>query len=62
LSNQLEQQEAPMAALFVATFRRLVRAFRRDPSAAAPELWCRPATVLALRDPAHAPSCMQGWR
>ncbi len=51
-----------MAALFVATFRRLVRMFRRDPSAAAPELWCRPATVLALRDPAHAPACMRGWR
>ncbi len=51
-----------MAALFRTTFRRIVAAFRRDASAAAPELWCRPATVLALRDPAHAPACMRGWR
>jgi hypothetical protein len=32
------------------------------PPAAAPELWCRPATVLALRDPARAGACLAGWR
>jgi hypothetical protein len=28
----------------------------------AAELWCRPATVLALRDRARAPVCLAGWR
>lgn len=27
-----------------------------------PALWCRPATVLALRDPRRAGACMAGWR
>jgi hypothetical protein len=30
-----------------------------DPPAA--ELWCRPATVLALRDREQAPACISGW-
>ncbi len=53
-----------MAALLTATFSRLIRALRRAmPSRApAPELWCRPATVLALRDRAHAADCVAGWR
>ena len=48
---------------------RLARALRAllgpaatPPRAVAPELWCRPATVLALRDPARAPACVAGWR
>ena len=45
---------------------RLVRALftgpRRAPKAASAELWCRPATVLALRDRARAPACLAGWR
>ena len=28
----------------------------------APELWCRPATVLVLRDPAWRAACLGGWR
>ena len=31
---------------------------RTPPKAAVAELWCRPATVLALRDPAHASACL----
>ncbi len=26
-----------------------------------PEVWCRPATLLALRDPRHAGTCLAGW-
>jgi hypothetical protein len=25
------------------------------------ECWCRPSTLLALRDPAAARSCVEGW-
>ena len=34
------------------------------PSAApaSPELWCRPATVLVLRDPRRAAAPVEGWR
>jgi hypothetical protein len=31
----------------------------RSPTA---ELWCRPATVLALRNPERARGCVAGWR
>ncbi len=55
-----------MAAFTVLS--RLVRAARAvfkgtaaPAPAAAPELWCRPATVLALRDPERAPACLSGW-
>jgi hypothetical protein len=45
---------------------RLARALRAAaggaPVTAKPELWCRPATVLALRDRKHAPACLAGWR
>jgi hypothetical protein len=34
----------------------------RSAASAVPELWCRPATVLALRDPRRAPACLAGWR
>ena len=27
-----------------------------------PELWCRPATLIALRDPRRAGKCLSGWR
>ncbi len=27
-----------------------------------PEVWCRPATVLALRDRRLAGRCLAGWR
>jgi len=27
-----------------------------------PALWCRPATLLALRNPKHAGTCLAGWR
>ena len=27
-----------------------------------PELWCRPATVLVLRDPRRAAAPLAGWR
>jgi hypothetical protein len=30
--------------------------------ARAPELWCRAATVLALRDQRRAATCVAGWR
>jgi hypothetical protein len=40
--------------------------FRRHasppPLAAGAELWCRPATVLALRDRRLAGRCVAGWR
>ena len=42
--------------------RALRRARHRAPEAASPELWCRPATVLALRNRAHAAACLAGWR
>ncbi len=50
-----------MAAFVNLTWQRLMRALRRDPAAALPELWCRPATVLALRNRARAPDCLSGW-
>ncbi len=45
---------------------RLLRRLRRRLAHAArprmaPELWCRPATVLVLRDPARAAACLGGW-
>jgi hypothetical protein len=42
--------------------RSLLAGFRKLPNAGGAELWCRPATVLALRDPAHARACLAGWR
>ncbi len=53
-----------MAAFLTATISRLARALRRAGARrpAAPELWCRPATVLALRNQAKAPTCVEGWR
>ena len=42
-------------------FRLFRRLFGTPALAPAPELWCRPATVLALRDPARAPACLAGW-
>lgn len=27
-----------------------------------PELWCRPATVLVLRDRSRPGRCLAGWR
>jgi hypothetical protein len=55
-----------MAAFVTAMFVRLARAARRRfggaSQVAAPEIWCRPATVLALRDRAHATNCVSGWR
>lgn len=45
--------------------RRLAGRFtwlRPDPAPArAPELWCRPATVLVLRDRRHAAAPVAGW-
>lgn len=32
------------------------------PLAAGVEVWCRPATVLALRDRRLAGRCVAGWR
>jgi hypothetical protein len=48
----------------LARLLRLARArlAGRAPTAGAPELWCRPATMLAPRDPARAPACLAGWR
>jgi hypothetical protein len=38
-----------------------LRSFFTGASRPAPEIWCRPATVLALRDQARAPRCVAGW-
>lgn len=49
-------------------FRRLACAMHRlatamlVPATSRPELWCRPATVLALRDPGRAGASLAGWR
>jgi hypothetical protein len=55
-----------MAAFVTATFVRLSRALRRrfgrPAGVPAAEIWCRPATVLALRNRAHATDCVAGWR
>lgn len=42
-------------------FARALLARRTRPSGAPPEVWCRPATVLALRDRGLAPACVAGW-
>jgi hypothetical protein len=51
---------------FLNRMLRFARAWRagpgHPPKAASAELWCRPATVLALRDRAQAPVCLAGWR
>jgi hypothetical protein len=41
---------------------RALLAATAGPATASPELWCRPATILVLRNPALAPSCLSGWR
>jgi hypothetical protein len=44
-------------------FRLLARRHASPPRIiAGAELWCRPATVLALRDRRLAGRCVAGWR
>ncbi|MDA8253139.1 MAG: hypothetical protein M0Z28_28770 [Rhodospirillales bacterium] len=38
------------------------RVARPRPLPARPELWCRPATLLALRDRRRVGVCVAGWR
>lgn len=44
-----------------AAARTLLAGPRAVPSNS-PEVWCRPATVLALRDRQRAGACVAGWR
>ena len=41
---------------------RWTRLTRSSPLPNQPEVWCRPATLLALRDPRRADACLAGWR
>lgn len=38
------------------------RVARPRPLPNRPEVWCRPATLLVLRDPRRAGACLAGWR
>jgi hypothetical protein len=40
----------------------LGRSLLAQPATESPELWCRGATVLALRDPRRAGAAVAGWR
>jgi hypothetical protein len=46
----------------LAAAARAFIAVGRETPARAPELWCRPATVLALRDRRRAGACVAGWK
>ena len=41
---------------------RLWQFANRPPPARSAELWCRPATVLVLRDPSRARAPVADWR
>jgi hypothetical protein len=47
-----------LLCLVRAAVRRSNRAAHRPVA----ELWCRPATLLALRNREHATNCIAGWR